>query len=141
MGASASFETDGQIYKPMDCGCIFACDFYDRVADKVKLVKCCYTCMESLKQKRFNVARVVHLMKRTRGKQVDMLTRSGGRTQCHDHRDGYGYDADADADPHANAAEWLTKTSAIEMAHTQGIRSMDEFLQNSDILERYGITL
>jgi hypothetical protein len=118
MGASASFETDGQIYKPMDCGCIFACDFYDRVADKVKLVKCCYTCMESLKQKRFHVARVVHLVKHTRGKSVDMLTRGGGGTKCRD---------DEGDNDHANAAKWLRKTSAIEMAHTQGIRSMDEF--------------
>ena len=113
MGAGASFENDGKIYKPMECGCIFACEYYDRIVDKLKLVKCCYTCMESLKRKEYNICRVVALSKQTNGKNVDELI-----------------------EPKRDA-KWLTTVEAMQMAHTKGIRSMEEFLQNTNILDRY----
>ena len=114
MGAGASFERDGTIYKPLPCGCIYACDYYDQIPEKVKLVKCCHECMESLKQKRFNLARFTAMQKQLRNRSVHELTED-------------------------KATGWLTQISAMELAEKQRIRCMEEFLYNTNIIDMFDI--
>jgi hypothetical protein len=114
MGAGASFERDGRIYKPMTCGCIYACDYYDQIAEKVKLVKCCHECLESLKTRKFNTARFITMQKNVQNKHVNDLIDNP-------------------------STGWLSKISAMELAEKNGIRCMEEFLYNTNIIDRFGI--
>lgn len=112
MGAGASIESDGHIYNAMPCGCIYRCEYRDSVANgNVALVKCCYDCLEKLKCRTFHYDAVSDMCYETYEQSIHVLTAKKG---------------------------WMTEVSALAYAHKRGIRSVEEFMYNTNILVKYG---
>jgi len=108
MGAGASIEIERNIYLAKECGCIYRCTYSNGVAtDDVGLMKCCYACLEDLRRCRFDFAKVDRLVKHTYGQDISHLK------------------------------GWVSAEKAAEEARRMGIRSVEEFLYNTDILARY----
>jgi hypothetical protein len=114
MGAGASFETEGHLYHARSCGCIYRCEYNNTiVSGNVELVKCCYNCLERLKKYTFDYAIVDELSQETRGQSVDSLIASP-------------------------ASKWMSQVSALAYADKHDIRSVEEFLYNTNILWKCG---
>ena len=112
MGAGASIESDVNIYNAMPCGCIYRCECRDYVATgNVELVKCCYECLEKLKHHTFDYGVVDDMGFAIRGRSIDIVTAENG---------------------------WMTEVSAFAYANKHGIRSVEEFIYNTNILSKYG---
>ncbi len=112
MGAGASIESSGHIYNASSCGCIYRCEYRESVATgNVELVKCCYHCLEKLKCRTFDYEAVDDMCYETRDQSIHLLTSKNG---------------------------WMTEVSALEYADKRGIRSVEEFIYNTNILNKYG---
>jgi hypothetical protein len=112
MGAGSSVETYGKLDMSKECGCIYSCGYSDNIVDdNIGLMKCCYSCLEKLRQKKFDFGEVDNMRKSVSGDTVDRATRSSN--------------------------SWMTAARAIQEAKQQGIRSVEEFLNNSDVLQKY----
>jgi len=112
MGAGASFESSGHIYNAIPCGCIYRCEYQDLVVNRnLALVKCCYHCLEKLKHRTFDYNAVDDMRYEIEGKDVHSVTSNSG---------------------------WMNQVSALEYANGRGIRSVEEFLYNTNILNKYG---
>jgi hypothetical protein len=115
MGAGASIESTGNIYNAMPCGCIYRCEYRESVANgNVALVKCCYSCLEKLKCRTFDYRTVDDMRYATCEQSIHALTSKMG---------------------------WMTEVSAFSYAHTHGIRSVEEFIYNTNILAKYGFDI
>lgn len=113
MGAGASIETTGKIYLEKECGCIYSCAYYESIAtEDVGLMKCCYTCLQMLRNEQFDYSYVDRLKLRTSGEPVSRLVNE-------------------------ESGSWMTASRAVQEAHKKGIRTVEEFLYNVNILQRY----
>jgi len=114
MGAGASIESDGCLYHARSCGCIYRCEYRNTlVSGDVELVKCCYHCLEKLRQHTFDYEMVDDLCRETRNQPIDVLTTKSNM-------------------------QWMNQVSALAYADKRGIRSVEEFLYNKNILCKYG---
>lgn len=112
MGAGASIESEGHIYNPISCGCIYRCEYHESIATgNVELVKCCYECLEKLKHRTFDYGVVDDMSYAIREQPIDIVTAKTG---------------------------WMTQVSAFAYANKRGIRSVEEFIYNTNILNKYG---
>jgi len=128
MGAGASIETNGHIYNAMMCGCIYRCEYQECIANgNVALVKCCYHCLEKLKRRTFDYRMVDSMCKNTRGESINILTDKLGWTP----EDKTGWTPE-------DKTGWMTEVSALAYADKHGIRSVEEFIYNTNILNKYG---
>jgi hypothetical protein len=116
MGAGASVESsNGYLFQAVSCGCIFRCEYMDYISDgNVELVKCCYHCLEKLKRNQYNYDIVNGMCDDTRNQSIHILTES-------------------------KTHEWLTQANALVYANKHKIRSVEEFLYNTNILRKYEI--
>ena len=110
MGAGASLSAEGHLYQINDCGCVYACYYEKQTAVAVELRKCCYTHLEKLKHREYDVAAYRRMEKRTVGLPISDLS------------DG-----------------WMTPAETIQEATRRGVRGIDEFVDNRNVLERFGI--
>ena len=117
MGAGSSVqiyntEENGKIYKKSPkCKCIFSCNYENYICTNIELPYCCYTCLEDLRDNKYDTDNLYYLIKETKGNEMrDVI-------------DKY---------------EWLLEYDAIKYASGYKIH-IQEFLTNTNILERYNI--
>jgi len=129
MGAGASVEHQGKIFQVKPCGCIYSCTYEGFVAtDKVEMMACCYACLSDLRKNRFDFAMVKRMAKHTYGQHIDELTLGHAKPESDgDHRESSN-----------SVGVWMTQTQSLDYAKKKGIRCVEEFLYNTNILERYG---
>lgn len=116
MGAGASIESSGHLYHASSCGCIYRCTYRDQIVEgPVDLVKCCYTCLHRLKDRTFRYDLYKDMCKSVQNQPVHVLT---------------------DPTNHTDKNSWMTEPQALVYAHKQGIRSVEEFIYNTNILDK-----
>jgi len=113
MGASAS-NLQTKVYKFMECGCIYCYDFSNESHD-IQMLCHCHNCLQELKNNTFDTNVV--------GKLVDELS-------CY---------TDMEELVGKNKFGWLNQSQAIQEASRIKMRGIDEFLLNTNILQKYNI--
>ena len=106
----AGASFDRKIYKRLDCGCIY-CYSYDD--NRVKLLCPCYMCIGIIQQKKFSPQIPKRLSNEIGNLSEDeILNKNIG---------------------------WVSEAKAIQEAHSRGMKGINEFITNTDILERNNI--
>ena len=113
MGASASLQR--KVYKFMECGCIYCYDFSNENPETMQMLCHCYNCFQKLKKKEFEISLLKDLIHElSYFNKMDELI-------C-DKNNG-----------------WMNQSQAIQEAKRRNMRGIDEFILNTNILEKYDI--
>jgi len=106
----AGASFERKIYNRIECGCIY-CYSYNK--DKVQLLCPCHMCIGIIRLKKYSTQIPRNLANEVRGKDEDEIIEEN--------------------------IGWVSQATAIEQANKRGMKCIDEFLSNSDILERNNI--
>ena len=113
MGATASLQN--KVYKFLNCGCIYCYDFSNENPENIQMLCHCHNCLQKLRKCTFDISVLNEL--------VNELS----------------YYDDIDQLICKNKFGWLSQSQAIQEATRLKMRGIDEFLANTNMLERYGI--
>jgi hypothetical protein len=106
----AGASFERKIYKRIECGCIY-CYSYNK--NKIQLLCPCYMCIGIIRLNKYSTQIPRKLANEVRDKdEEEIIEKNIG---------------------------WVSEAVAIEEAHNRGMKCIDEFICNSDILERNNI--
>jgi hypothetical protein len=106
----AGASFERKVYKRIVCGCIYCYCFNE---ERIQLLCPCYICIDNIKNKKYNTIIAKTLSKEIKGKSEDeiIMEKNG----------------------------WISEALAIQQAHNRGMRCIEEFINNHDILEKNNI--
>ena len=111
MGSGLSVEVNGYLFRELECGCIYRCMYKNMIVERrVEMVKCCYHCLHRLKTDTFDMKPVYRV-------EDELFERSFEEI--------------------AYKSEWMTQVKALHYAKEKGIRTVEEFVYNTNILDKY----
>ena len=106
----AGASFERKIYKRIECGCIY-CYSYNK--NKVELLCPCHMCIGIMRLKKFSPLIPRRLANEVKGKDEDDII--------------------------SEKIGWVSEATAIQEAHNRGMKCIDEFIYNTDYLERNNI--